>query len=481
MTPAHLMARLPPLFVLSGFLNFATGHVLPQPTKTVDFHEINALSYPFAATTAPDDSFLQRRQFNTVCGYIGGDPGLPATCSAGSHCVVDADHGAVGCCPNAGSCTQGVFTNCVDADSGPQTEVNPYVFTCKGSSSCYKNSFDGGFFQYGCGSTSGLATKVVPTASGKSAIQLSSINAPLTASATSLAEPTTLGTRRKTTSDSSTNTMSSTNTKSSTTKTTDTSSKESNTDSTTESTAESTTQSETSSTESETSTASETETDTETASATSGTADPSSTDSDSSASSAASAPDTNGDDNKQNTGAIIGGTISGVAALVALVVLGIWLWKRKKGNTRQGPGVKPQVQHIGPPLDNNHNFAPVPPMRETDKVHPPPPVPVTNQRTLDPAVDHDGPYSEPWDPSASYGYGHSASAVGGGAQMEHDEVPLTRDEDFQYNSGLGRISEEAPRPGTAISTPGQSSQVYPGPRGGGGGPLWQQNRGPGWF
>jgi hypothetical protein len=166
MTPAHLMARLPPLFVLSGFLNFATGHVLPQPTKTVDFHEINALSYPFAATAAPDDSFLQRRQFNTVCGYIGGDPGLPATCSAGSHCVVDADHGAVGCCPNAGSCTQGVFTNCVDADSGPQTEVNPYVFTCKGSNSCYKNSFDGGFFQYGCGSTSGLATKVVPTASG---------------------------------------------------------------------------------------------------------------------------------------------------------------------------------------------------------------------------------------------------------------------------------------------------------------------------
>lgn len=339
MTRAHLMARLPPLFVLSGFLNFATGHVLPQPTKTVDFHEINALSYPFAATAAPDDSFLLRRQFNTVCGYIGGDPGLPATCSAGSHCVVDADHGAVGCCPNAGSCTQGVFTNCVDADSGPQTEVNPYVFTCKGSNSCYKNSFDGGFFQYGCGSTTGLATKVVPTASGKSAIQLTSINAPLTASATSLAEPTTLGTRRKTTSDSSTNTKSST-TKKSTTKTTETSSTESNTDSTTESTAESTT-------ESETSTASETETDTETASATSGTADPSSTDSDDSASSAASAPDTDGDDNKQNTGAIIGGTISGVAALVALVVLGIWLWKRKKGNTRQGPGVKPQVQHIG--------------------------------------------------------------------------------------------------------------------------------------
>jgi hypothetical protein len=32
---------------------------------------------------------------------------------------------------------------------------------------------------------------------------------------------------------------------------------------------------------------------------------------------------------------------------VALIVLGVWLWKRKKGNTRQGPGVKPQVQRIG--------------------------------------------------------------------------------------------------------------------------------------
>ncbi|KAM0340235.1 hypothetical protein ACHAPU_010579 [Fusarium lateritium] len=474
MTPAHLKARIPPLFVLSSFLNLASGHVLPLPTKTVDYHELNVLPYPFAATAAPDDSFLLRRQFNTVCGYIGGDPGLPATCSAGSHCVVDADHGAVGCCPNGGSCTQGVFTNCVDAGSGPQTEVNPYVFTCRGSNSCYKNSFDGGFFQYGCGSTSGLATNVVATASGKSAIQLTSINVPLTASATSLAEPTTLGTRRKTTSDSSTGTRTST-TKSSTTKTTETSS----TESTTETSAESTTQS---TTESETSSASETESETETASATSGNADPSSTDSNDSASSAASAPDTDGDDNKKNTGAIIGGAIGGVAALAALIILGVWLWKRKKGNTRQGPGVQPQVQHIGPPLDN-HAFAPVPPMRESDKVPPPPPVPVTNQRTMDPVIEHDGPYSEPWDPSANYGYGHSASAVGGDRHMEHDEVPLTRDDDFQhdYNNGLGRISEEAPRPGTAISTPGQQSQVYPGPRGGGGGPLWQQNRGPGWF
>ncbi|CAG7564062.1 unnamed protein product [Fusarium equiseti] len=480
MTPAHSMARLPPLLLVSSFLNLASGLTLPQPTKTVAFHEINAASYPLAATAAPDDSFLQRRQFNTVCGYIGGDPGLPATCSAGSHCVVDVDHGAVGCCPDGGSCTQGVFTGCVDAGSGPQTEVNPYVFSCRGNDLCYRNSFEGGFFQYGCGSATNLATNVVASASGKSAIQLTSLSVPLTAPVTSLSDPTTLGTRRRT-SETDSSATEATTTGSATTESTGTSSIETTDSSSTESATQSETSSETSSTETESSTASESETETDTASGTSETADPSATDSD------ASAPDTDGDDNgSQNTGAIIGGTISGVAALVALIVLGVWLWKRKKGNTRQGPGVKPQVQRIGPPLENNHSFAPVPPMQEADKMAPPPPVPVTDQRSMNPIVEHDGPYAEPWDPQSQYGY--SASAVGGGAQMEHDEVPLTRDDDFNtqhsYNAGLGRISEEEPRPGQAITTPGHMSSPLQGPynpRRDGGGPLWQQNRGPGWF
>ncbi|KAF5548997.1 hypothetical protein FNAPI_8146 [Fusarium napiforme] len=328
MTPALLMARLPPFLVISGVLNLATGHVLPQPTKTIDFYELNVLPYPLAATPAPDDSLLLRRQNK------------------------EKDN------------NDGYFRHKIINDKERIYKI-------------YRNllRFDN---------------------------------------------------------------------------------------------------------RSETSTASETESDTSTETTASETADPSSTESGDS-----DAPDTDGNDNgSKNTGAIIGGTISGVAALAALIVLGIWLWKRKKGNTRQGPGLKHQVQHIGPPLDNNHNFAPVPLMHETDKMAPPPPVPVRNQqRTMNSAAGHEEPYSEPWDPSSNYGYGNSAGAVGGSSHMEHDEVPLTRDDDFDhsYNSGLGRISEEYPRPGTAISTPGQMSQVYPGPRGGGGGPLWQQNRGPGWF
>ncbi|KAI8685616.1 hypothetical protein NCS55_00234500 [Fusarium keratoplasticum] len=476
MTPADLMARLPPLLVLSSIANLAAGYALPYPTKTVEYHELNVVPYPLAATAAPDDGYLLRRQFNTVCGYVGGDPALPATCSAGSHCVVDVEHGAVGCCPDGGSCTQGVFTGCVDGSSDPQTEVNPYVYTCGGGDSCYKNSYEGGFFQYGCGSTSGLATKVVATASGQSAIQLTTIKAPLTATAISLSEPTTLGTKQRTS-------TGSTTTKASTTKSSTTKSSTATKTSTTESSTESTSTTKTTKTSS-TASKTETESETETASKTS--------DEDATTSTAAAAaPDTDGKDNgTKNTGAIVGGTISGVAAVVALVVAAIWLYRRRQANQRQGPGLKHKVQHIGPGPHDRHNFQPLPSMQEVDETHPPPrpPPPPPNpvaRRNITPIREDDEYHApEPWDPPAAYGY--SATAVGGGAHMEHDEIPLTRESDdypHGYNAGLGRISEEEPRPSTAISTPGAMSSpmaAYPGPRGGGGGPLWQQNRDPGW-
>ncbi|KAG7287374.1 hypothetical protein NEMBOFW57_006885 [Staphylotrichum longicolle] len=50
--------------------------------------------------------------------------------------------------------------------SGPQTEVNPYVFSCAGGSVCYRNMFDGGFSQWGCGTASDQAATVVNSASG---------------------------------------------------------------------------------------------------------------------------------------------------------------------------------------------------------------------------------------------------------------------------------------------------------------------------
>ncbi|CAK7564855.1 MAG: hypothetical protein SEPTF4163_002758 [Sporothrix epigloea] len=135
------------------------------------------------AVTSPAEfrPFLGRNDagvdtFNTICGYIGGNPELPATCSAGSHCVLDSEHSAVGCCPNGvDTCTSGVFTGCVDGNSGVgTTEVNPYVYTCRTGSVCYKNTFPGGYFQYGCGSASTMGQSVAAVASGKPTLTISS-------------------------------------------------------------------------------------------------------------------------------------------------------------------------------------------------------------------------------------------------------------------------------------------------------------------
>lgn len=307
-----ILLQLPPaatLLLLPSLFELTACHALPRQTKTVELRELDALPWPLhppLATPGPALAALELRQLNTVCGYIGGDPALPATCSAGSHCAVDVEHGAMGCCPDGGACTAGIFTGCVDSNSDPQTELDPYVYTCSGSNVCYKNSFEGGFFQYGCGSASDLGTTVAMTASGKASLDLSSLSVELTAEPTTLSEPTTIGTRTKT----------------ETAETTSTSTSETKTKTRTKTETE---------TSSETTTVKETSTDSSSTAASTNTE--------------SSAPDAN-DDGDQPVGAIVGGTIGGVAGLVALVALGIFLWRRKKGNTRQGPGTDQESKYI---------------------------------------------------------------------------------------------------------------------------------------
>lgn len=299
-----LFLRLPPsavLLVLSTLFSTAHSSAVPRQTKTVPYTELDVLPWPLP-TPMPNEGdsynpFLLNRQLNTVCGYIGGDPDLPATCSAGSHCAVDVEHSAIGCCPDGGACTSGVYTGCVDRNSGPQTEINPYVFTCGGGDVCYQNAFDGGYFQYGCGSSSNIAATVVASASGRDPINLSSVAVQLTAEATSLAEPTTLGTADATSSATSSETDSSTTENTSTENTSTTASDENSTS--TDSSATST-------------------------SSTTSTNEP-------------DAPDNNDDDGGSNVGAIVGGTIGGVAFLALLGVLALYLLRRKKGNMREGP------------------------------------------------------------------------------------------------------------------------------------------------
>ncbi|CAM1511688.1 Fc.00g092010.m01.CDS01 [Cosmosporella sp. VM-42] len=466
MFPTDFNARLPPgiaLLYLSTLFDLASSHALPRQTKTVAYRELNVLPWPLA-TPAPASPYDLRRQastFNTVCGYIGGDPSLPATCSAGSHCAVDVEHGAIGCCPDGGACSVGVYTGCVDGNSDPQTEVNPYVYTCGDGNVCYKNSFEGGYSQYGCGSSSGMGTSVQGTASGKSRVDITSLSVSFTATATSLSEPTTLGTKTDTASETSSDASSSSKSSSSKSSATSTSKTSSETSSKTASSSEA------SSSATETATASKTDSADESATST----DP-------------SAPDATKDDNgKKNTGAIIGGTISGVAVLVAAIAVGIWLWRRKKGNKRQGPGLQQNPQFVSP-VPQARQFEPVPTTQEMYQDTPQPPpairaVPAHDEseyarevRTPSPSPRIPSP--EPY--SSAYGYALDA-ITGGPRQLDHDEVPLRRNseemEDFPhgFGSALSAIDEEESRPDSHGSN-------HPGARARGGGPFYQQNRGP---
>lgn len=264
---------------------------LPSPTAFLLIADLLSLAtahiLPRQTTTLPHrtlnvepwplataPALLPRQEPNTVCGYIDADPDLPVTCGLGSHCVVDRGAGAVGCCPNGEACTTGVFTGCVDGSSNGRREVDPYVYTCSGSEVCYENVFDGGLTQVGCGTGTGLAGSVATAAEGKTAVRYETVSLGITGKSTS---------------------------ETSTTSTSETSSETS------------------SETASETS--SETGTTTESAAET--------------ATGAAEAPETEGGVNQ--TGAIVGGTLSGVAVLAALIALIFFLWRRKKGNSREGP------------------------------------------------------------------------------------------------------------------------------------------------
>ncbi|RDA95018.1 hypothetical protein CP533_2121 [Ophiocordyceps camponoti-saundersi (nom. inval.)] len=149
--------------------------------------------------TTTSTTMMERRDLafaapGTVCGYIGGDAAFPATCIAGSHCALDVGHGVVGCCPDQGPCTTGVFTSCVDGNSGPQTVSDAYVFTCRGGEVCYRNVFDGGFYQFGCGSESRLATSVATTApSGLASLDMARVTLAMTESPSLLATPVDVG------------------------------------------------------------------------------------------------------------------------------------------------------------------------------------------------------------------------------------------------------------------------------------------------
>jgi hypothetical protein len=292
----NIFVRLPPataVLLLTAVFSLTDSHALPRQTKIVAYRELEVIPFPPAPTNPPLSPFdLQRRQENTICGFIGGNSDLPATCSLGSHCVLDPANSVVGCCPNGGTCTTGVYTGCVDRNSNPQTEINPYVFTCQGADVCFKNNFDGGYFQFGCGTASELGTTVQTSADGAStALSIGTVDMSLTSSPVSLTTPTTIGSFAS----------------SSTTSPSQTSSR---------------------------STASSTRTSSH---ATSSTDPPSSM----TASPTPSPTEGSGSVKQSQTGTIVGGVVGGAAALIALMALVFFCLRRRNRNSRIGPGPAP--------------------------------------------------------------------------------------------------------------------------------------------
>ncbi|KAI1079117.1 hypothetical protein F5B20DRAFT_179565 [Whalleya microplaca] len=517
--------RLPPataVLLLSAAFGLSNGYALPRQTSTVAFHELNVVPFPPAPTEAPISlrELLRRQSDNTICGYIGGNSDIPATCSAGSHCVLDQDHGVVGCCPNGVTCTTGIFTGCVDWGSGAQTEVNPYVYTCQGSDVCYRNQFAGGFYQFGCGASTDMGTIVQTSIDGASSLVLEETSVPLTATPSSLSEPTTVGSSPTSTIGSSTGSVSTGSVTSATSSASSTGSLSSESSSTssstgssssTASTSESTSSSASTSSSSSSSTSSSSTTSTSRTSSTT-TTSTSSTSSDSTAadatssSTATAAPATNSNADNDNTGAIVGGSVSGAAVLVAIIAAALYL--RKRNNDRHGPGPKPPAppttEYISPIKSHGAAFAPLPGWHEEDQQR--------GRQSPPSPYDQPGYPHQPWqavtNPSPAHGYTqplryHPANSMNGAGIVGTGLAPVAEEQydgsisshgggneldEFAraYSSaGIGQQDDDRQpltvmNPDEQLSSGSASRSESPGARSPSGRrgsrPLWQQNR-----
>ncbi|KAG5936041.1 hypothetical protein E4U53_000299 [Claviceps sorghi] len=397
------------------------SHVLPRQTDAPEPQRLpNVVSWPTAAlesaTPAPASTLQPlRQQSNTVCGYIGGNPDLPATCLPGSHCAVDVDHGAIGCCPDEGSCKGGIFTGCADQNSGPQTLADPYIFTCRGRNVCYKNLFEGGYFQYGCGIASALATTVLPSAPGQTAVKLPSISAKLTAMPTPLSEPMFLGAEPTENPGGSSNRSTAT--------------------------ADSGFQ------------------------AMSNQPQPSTTD-------AAAAPSSEGS-SSHGTAAIVGGTVGAVALIVTLALLGVLLWRRKSKDQGPSSADAQDAKNQRSMAPGNPHFEPYMSRQGVAEKMPPADMPPTS-RSPDRASTESGVLGSILQQPHHLNTVENASLRNAEhSRSDSDRVPLTKDVD-EFAHGFNSTVEAIELDSDADT---QNSETYPGPRrGGDGGILWQQNR-----
>ncbi|GAW20020.1 hypothetical protein ANO14919_095140 [Xylariales sp. No.14919] len=459
----NIFFRLPPttaVLLLSAVFDLTDGHALPRQTKVVAFRELDVIPFPPMPTgTLLSPFHLQLRQENTVCGYLGGNSEFPATCSLGSHCVLDPTNSVVGCCPNGGSCTTGVFTGCVDRNSDPQTEINPYVYTCQGADVCFMNNFAGGYFQYGCGTASELGTTVQTSAEGATAaLSIETLDVSLTEPPSTLATPTTIGSfaSTETTSLSQASSQPTSATPSSITSSPSPSlsSPSSSFSSTVTNTAfTSSTSSRTSSRTSSHSTSSKTRSKT-LFSSTRLTTPTSSTDAPSSTT-AFAAPPGSGSAKETRTGVIIGGVVGGAAAAISLVALVFFCLRRRNRNHRTGPGPTPTAplttQYISPMQSHGAAFAPLPSWHDDEgdhsstshnnsHPHPPQPYgPLEPMRSASSSNYRDNSNPHPPDP-----YGPLESTLSAPAPANLGPITHGYSQPLRYNPGY--IPNSMPQP-----------------------------------
>ncbi|KAI0175822.1 hypothetical protein GGR52DRAFT_331618 [Hypoxylon sp. FL1284] len=371
-TPNASFLRLPPataVLLLSAAFGMTSGHALPRQTKTVELHDLNVVPFPPRPTDAPIllSDLLRRETSNTVCGYIGGNTDLPATCQAGSHCVLEQDHGVVGCCPDGVTCQTGIYTGCVDLNSGAQTESNPYVYTCQGSDVCYRNDFAGGYIQYGCGTASSVGTTVETSVDGMTSLVLETTSVPLTAVPSPLSDSTTVGSQTTgSTEDPDPSSSVADTTPPSSSATDPPSSSSGSSFSTISSSSQS---SSSSSSSSSSPSSSSTTRPSSTIQIPNNTADVTPSDggaTESPTDTSAPATDDGNGNETTNRGAIIGGSVSGAIVFVALLVAALLLYlRRRRRNNREGPGplpsgAPPTTEYISPIKSHGAAFAPLP-------------------------------------------------------------------------------------------------------------------------
>ncbi|TAQ91610.1 hypothetical protein B7494_g124 [Chlorociboria aeruginascens] len=150
------------IFLLfSTIYPWANGMPWPEPVQTSVYQPDEWSPRPTDTPASPARIFKRDSLPVDICGWIGGVSSNSAVCPSGSSCVHDTIHAFVGCCATSGPCTAGVYTACVDKNSpgwSAATGDQPNgVYTCAGTSLCYRNTFAGDYYQYGCGSTNWAA------------------------------------------------------------------------------------------------------------------------------------------------------------------------------------------------------------------------------------------------------------------------------------------------------------------------------------